>query len=264
MNQSDYNMKRPKLQLSVVIITLNEADRLERLIAGIDLAHEVVVVDSGSTDGTIELAQRLGARVIIHEFEGYVAQKNFAMHQGKCDWLLSLDGDEALSDELKEEISKALARPDPEVAGFSMPRMSRYLGRWIRHGGWYPDRKVRLVRRGKATWKGEDPHDELVCNGRIEKLQYPILHYVYRNIADQVRTMNNFSNILAGHSSPTGGWYVILGFFHSVFKFIECYLWKMGFLDGLPGFVIAVNSAFYVFVRHCKRWEKGLEEAHRY
>jgi glycosyltransferase involved in cell wall biosynthesis len=247
-------------RLSVVVITLNEADRLERLIHSVSIADEVVVVDSGSTDGTTELAERLGARVVHHEFPGYVAQKNWAMSQANGEWILSLDGDEELSPELVEEIKIALAGDSPEVRCYSMPRLSRYLGRWIRHGGWYPDRKVRLVRRGKANWQGQDPHDTLVCAGRVEKLQYPMHHYVYRNIADQVRTMNRFSDIFAEQSFKRGGWYVIWGFFHSAFKFIECYVWKMGFLDGLAGFVIAANSAFYVFLRHCKSWERGLKE----
>jgi hypothetical protein len=179
------------------------------------------------------------------------------MEQAKCEWILSLDADEALSENLAAEIREAIDSAKPEVAAFSMPRISRYLGRWIRHGGWYPDRKTRLVRKGCGRWEGEGIHEKLVVNGELEKLKHPILHYGFRDISDQINSINNYSRITADHRAAMGGWYVVAGVFHAIGKFIECYIYKLGFLDGLQGLIIAMNSSFYVFLKHAKSWEKG-------
>lgn len=242
------------------MIAQDEADRIGRLLKSCAFADEIVVVDSGSSDGTQAICQNAGAKVIFNRWPGYVAQKQFALEATTHEWILSLDADEEVTDALAAEISQAVKTAPPDVGGFSMPRLSRYLGRWIRHGGWYPDRKVRLVRRGRGTWQGVNPHDKLVAAGRVGELTQPFLHYVYRGISDQVVTMNSFSEIYAEQSHPAGGWFVAAGLLHAFGKFVECYLWKLGFLDGIPGFVIAVNSAGYVFLKHAKRWEKSLSE----
>jgi hypothetical protein len=181
-----------------------------------------------------------------------------AICYGGNEWILCLDADEEVSPALVKEIIKAMEDAGSEVCAFSMPRLSRYLGRWIRHGGWYPDRKVRLIRRGSGTWQGVDPHDKLVVTGEIRQLKNPILHHVYRGISDQVATINNFSEIYAEQGSYRGGWFVVAGLFHAFGKFVECYFWKLGFWDGIPGLIIAVNSAWYTFLKHAKKWESGL------
>ncbi len=251
-------MEKPKI--SIAVIAKNEADRIGGLLASVSFADEIVVVDSGSTDGTPEICERFGARVIHRDWPGYVEQKQFALEACRWEWIFSLDADEAVSDELATELQKAVSEAGPEVCGFSMPRLSRYLGRWIRHGGWYPDRKLRLVRRGKARWQGINPHDQLVADGRVCDLKHPMHHFVYRAIADQVATMNNFSDIYARQDRPRGGWFVVAGVFHALGKFLECYVWKLGLLDGMAGLIIAMNSAGYVFLKHAKRWEQGLSE----
>lgn len=247
-----------KEKISVAIIAKNEADRIGRLLKSCSFADEIIVVDSGSTDGTQELCEKAGARVIFNPWPGYVAQKRFAMAAVKNEWVLSLDADEEVPDTLAREIIMNIAAAESIIAGFSMPRLSFYLGRWIRHGGWYPDRKIRLVRPGKGEWQGVDPHDQLVVEGMVKKLNNPIYHYVYRSISDQVVTINNFSDIYANQDRPKGGWFVVAGIFHAIGKFLECYVWKRGFLDGIPGLVIAMNSAGYVFLKHAKRWEQKL------
>jgi glycosyltransferase involved in cell wall biosynthesis len=251
----------PPPRISVAVITLNEADRIERLLESTRFADEVVVVDSGSTDGTVEKCLSAGARVIRRRWEGYAAQKMFAMEQACGDWILNLDGDEALSPELACEILDRVRGAPPEVVGFSMPRLSLYLNRWIRHGGWYPDRKTRLVRRGRARWKGDGIHEVLEVDGRVDRLEANLLHYVYRDIADQVRTINRFSSVFAESvPSRASGLTLVWGMFHAAGKFLECAIWKAGLLDGPPGLVIAMNSAFYVFLKHAKSWEKGLSK----
>jgi len=245
--------------LSVAIIALDEADRIGVTIDSCKTAaHEIVVVDSGSTDGTIELAVSLGARVVPQPWLGYVKQKQVALEAASGEWVLNLDADESLSEESRKEILAAISAAPPEIHGFSMPRLSRYLNRWIRHGGWFPDRKIRLVRRGTARWVGDGLHERLEVEGTVRELHCPILHHVYRNIFDQVKTINRFSAVAADERGTRSGMYVVLGLVHCLGKFLECAVWKLGVLDGIPGLIIAVNSSFYVFLKHAKSWEKGL------
>ena len=245
--------------LSVAIITLNEEDRIANLLQSVSFAKDIVVVDSGSTDRTIEICERFGVRLYRHEWEGYSNQKQFAMGLTQGDWILSLDADEVITDEGREEILRSIGNADSSrVNGFSFPRLSRYLNRWIRHGGWFPDRKVRLVRRGAGRWSGDLLHEKLEVDGRVDNLVNPILHYVYRDIFDQISTINHFSSTFASQNeSRFPRLSVILGIFHAIGKFLECAVWKLGILDGIPGIIIAVNSAFYVFLKHAKKWERS-------
>jgi len=250
-------MSRPLL--SVAIITLNEADRIPGLLTSVSVADEIVVVDSGSSDDTAKICETAGARVIQHSWMGYPAQKQFAMEASQGEWILNLDADEILSNESAEEILYAIRTADPDVNGFSMPRLSRYLNRWIKHGGWYPDRKVRLVRRGCGRWVGQDLHEKLEVSGKIKELEHTLLHYVYRDIADQLKTIDRYSAIaVENRSGAVSGAHVVWGLFHALGKFLECAVWKLGVLDGIPGLIIAANSAFYVFLKHAKAWEKGI------
>jgi len=190
--------------ISVVVITLNEADRIAALLKSVSFADEVIVVDSGSTDGTREICNASGARVFTHSWLGYADQKQYAMELASCEWILNLDADERISDPLATEMRAAIAHTPQDVSGFSMPRLSRYLGTWIRHGGWYPDQKVRLVRKGRGQWKGSGLHEKLEVSGKIQPLSSPILHEVYRNISDQVTTINRFSDVYAEEHPATG------------------------------------------------------------
>lgn len=253
----------PRASISVAVIAKNEADRIGRLLDTTRFVDEILVVDSGSTDGTRKLCETRGARVVDHEWEGYAEQKQYALEQASGDWILNLDADESIPSGLAEEMRAAVKAAPSDVNGFSMPRLSWYLGRWIRHGGWYPDRKVRLVRRGKAVWSGDGLHEKLIVEGRVISLREPILHHVYRRISDQLQTIDRFSGIAARQRGPAGGLYLSAGVFHCLGKFLECYLWKRGFLDGLAGLVIAMNSAWYVFLKHAKAWELSLNETDR-
>jgi glycosyltransferase involved in cell wall biosynthesis len=245
--------------ISVVVITLNEADRIPSLLASITFADEVIVVDSGSTDGTQVICTAAGARVFTHPWQGYAGQKQYAMNLATGEWILNLDADERISDSLAAEIQQSIQHTPPEICGFSMPRLSRYLGTWIRHGGWYPDRKVRLIRKGCGQWMGNGLHEKLEVTGAIHPLSSPILHEVYRNISDQVQTIDRFSDVYAAEKKPAGAWFAAAGVVHALGKFLECYLWKLGFLDGTAGLVIAMNSAGYIFLKHAKVWEKGVK-----
>jgi glycosyltransferase involved in cell wall biosynthesis len=254
------NSRNPeKPLLTIAVIAKNEADRMPHLLRSTKIADEVLIVDSGSTDGTVEICKAAGARVVHQDWMGYAAQKQFAMETAAGEWVLSIDADEALSEESAAEILNAIHDAPQNVNGFSLPRLSRYLNRWIRHGGWYPDRKVRLARKGHGRWTGDGLHEKLEVSGKVEKLEHPLLHYVYRDISDQVSTINRFSTVNADHRKSAGSTaYLLLGVIHAIGKFFECAIWKLGLLDGPPGLIIAMNSAFYVFLKHAKAWEKGL------
>lgn len=244
-------------KLSVCVVAFNEERNIGRCLESVRWADEIIVVDSHSTDRTVEIARRYTDRVIAQTWLGYVAQKNFALEKATGEWVLCLDADEEVSPELAEEI-RGIVRGGGAADGWSMPRRTRYLGRWIKHGGWYPDRKLRLIRKGRGRWGGADPHDKLIVDGRVERLRHPINHYNYRDFADQIQTIQKFSDVaVAGLPSCNRFACVLKMIFHPPVKFLECYVWKAGFLDGLPGFIIAVASSFYVFVKHVKRWERA-------
>ena len=172
------------------------------------------------------------------------------------DWIISLDADEELSTEAAAEIQAFLAGQSSAVNGCSFPRLSFYLGRWIKHGGWYPDRKLRLVRRGHARWQGDDPHDKLISDGATRELRGRINHYVYRDISHQLRTVDSFSGITARQWHEEGrrcG--VAVTVVKTIGKFFETYIWKLGMLDGMPGLIISVISSYYVFLKYAKLWE---------
>jgi glycosyltransferase involved in cell wall biosynthesis len=243
-------------RVSAAIVCCDEETYIEACLASVGWCDEIVVVDSGSHDRTVELARKRASRVIHHDWPGYAAQKNFALEQTTGDWVLSLDADERCTPELRDAIRAALAA-DPPVAGFEVRRHVFYLSRWIDHGGWYPDWKLRLVRRGRARWGGVDPHDKLVADGPTARLDADLVHLTYAGFADQIRTIQSFSDVVSGEWEREGRRFSYArALTHPPVKFLECFVWKRGFLDGWPGFVIAAASAFYVFTKHVKLWER--------
>jgi glycosyltransferase involved in cell wall biosynthesis len=254
------NPSRPRV--SAVVICGNEEHNIGDCLESVAWCDEVVVVDSMSTDRTPEIARRFTERLIRRPWPGYVAQKNFALEQATGDWVLSLDADERCTPELRARIESALAAPGDAVA-FRVRRKVRYLGRWIRHCGWYPDRKVRLVRRGLGRWEGEDPHDRLETAGPVRDLDADLVHYTYRDFSHQIRTINHFSDVAVAEWRKKGkGFSLLMLLLHPVVKFFEVYVRKLGVLDGFAGLVIAISTSFYVFTKHVKHWEaqNGLPE----
>ena len=247
--------KRARLSLS--IISLNEAKNIERCIRSVPFADEVVVVDSGSIDGTADLARALCARVFVEEWRGFRAQKQRATDLCQNRWVLSLDADEALSPESAKELEALLASPELESnEGYTFPRLSWNLGRWIRHGGWYPDLQLRLYDRERTSWQGGDKVHERVSAKSVKRLTHPIFHYPFPDLAEQVSTNNRYSTLGAEELAARGKRFSILKLiFKPTSKFLETYLIKRGFLDGLPGFIIAVGAAYSVFLKFAKLWE---------
>jgi glycosyltransferase involved in cell wall biosynthesis len=244
--------------LSLAIICLNEASNIERCIRSVPFANEIIVLDSGSTDDTQKIAKGLGAKVFDEEWRGFRRQKQRATDLCTNDWVLSLDADEALSAEAQAEIQKLFESPVElnQFDGYEFPRQTWNLGRWILHGGWFPDRQLRLFHKGRAVWRGGEHVHEKVFAEKVGTLDFPILHWPFPQHSDQVATNNRYSSLGAGELRAKGKRF---SFFKLIFKpwskFFETYLFKRGFQDGLPGFIIAVGAAYSVFLKFAKLWE---------
>lgn len=249
--------ENPPKKISLAIICLNEAPNIERCIRSVPIAADVVVVDSGSRDDTVAIAKRCGARVFDREWRGFRDQKRLATELCENDWVLSLDADEALSPESLEEVKALLASPDLErFDGFDFPRLSWNLGRWIRHGGWYPDWQLRLYHRGRANWEGGEHVHERVEAGRVRRLEHPILHWPFASLAEQVETNNRYSTLGAKELERRKMRFSLFKLVTKpASKFIETYWLKGGFRDGLPGFIVAVGAAYSIFLKFAKLWE---------
>jgi glycosyltransferase involved in cell wall biosynthesis len=241
--------------VSLCVVAMDEEDNIADCLGSADFVAERIVVDSHSKDATRERAAAGGARVVERYWPVQVQQKNFALDQAANDWVLCLDADERVSPELKASILAALERPDAPDA-FEMSRRTWYLGRWIRHGGWYPDRKVRLFRRSKGRWGGTNPHDRVEVAGRVGRLEGDLLHYSYLSISDHLRTLDSFTTIAAREKHAAGRRAGLADIALRPFgKFLRMYVARAGFLDGRAGFVVAVTGAFYVFLKYAKLWD---------
>jgi len=247
--------------LSVCIITLDEEDNLPRCLASVQgLATQVVVVDSGSTDRTQELARQAGAELSVRPFTGHVDQKQFALERATADWVLCLDADEWLDDALRAEVRRVLEQGAPaEVDGFELDRRSLYLGAWIEHCGWAPEWRLRLVRRGRARWGGMDPHDRLEVPGGVRRLGGRLGHRPYRSLSDHVAKVNRYTDIMAARRRQAGVRPPPLALLlRPPARFLRMYLLRAGFLDGWRGLVVSGMGAYYVFLKYAKlraAWE---------
>jgi len=249
------------MEISAVIITYNEEKRLEPALKSLEgVASEIIVVDAYSQDKTLKIAKKYTDKVFRRKWTNFADQKNFANNKASLPWILSLDADERLSSQLRQEIL-ALKEEEPQVAGFSMPRQAFYLGKWIRHSGWYPDRKIRLFRKEKAHWEGEYIHEDLKIEGKVAKLKGAIHHFTYRNIQDHLDRINTFSELGAKKLYARGKkcrWYHLL--FLPFFRLAKSYFLKAGFLDGFAGLIISVLNGYSIFIRYAKLkeiWKKG-------
>ena len=243
-----------EIKISATIITFNEEKNISRCLKSLDFCDEIIVVDSLSTDKTVEIAKSFGAKVILQKFLGHIAQKQLAVDNATYDWILSLDADEEISDELKKSILEV--KSNPKYDAYSMNRISFHLGRWIKYGGWYPDKKVRLFNRKKAYWGGYNPHDKVIVEGKIGHLKGDIKHYVFKDLTHNIDTNNKYSSIMAKDLYEKGIKFSYLKLFlKPIGKFLEVYIYKRGFLDGLPGFIIAVGASYSMFLKFAKLWE---------
>jgi len=240
-------------RISATIITLNEEDRIAEAIASLACCDEVIVVDAGSSDRTREIARQRGARVFSRNWEGYSQQKNFAAEQALNDWILSLDADERVSAELAAEISD-WKRTTTDVAAMTMPRRAFYLGRWINHSGWYPDRKTRLYDRRRSRWSVQDlVHESLEVNGRTGRFSGDLLHFPYRDRRDHEQRIDRYTRLAADAARKTGRRANPLKlFFGPPFVLLRTLFLRAAILDGWRGVIISYMGARYVFLRELR------------
>ncbi|MBY0535850.1 MAG: glycosyltransferase family 2 protein [Chitinophagaceae bacterium] len=248
--------------LSVVIITFNEEKNIERCLASVKgWVDEIIVLDSFSTDATVSIATEMGAKISQQKFAGYIEQKNDALNLATGDWVLCLDADEAIDEQLKASILQAIQQE--KVLAFKMNRCTNYCGKFIKHGSWYPDRKLRLFKRELGKWGGINPHDEIIMSNAEAPslLQGAILHYSYNTLEEHIQQNNKFSTISAlayYNRGKKASWFKMI--VNPCWAFLHGYIFKAGFLDGFEGYVIAKNVAHLTFLKYYKLYalHKGI------
>jgi len=248
--------------LSVAIITRHEEATLERTLGSVAWADEIVVLDCGPSDRSEEIARGFRARFFVEEWKGFAAQKNSALEKCGCDWVLSLDADEALSDELAKEIWELL-EGDPPCDGYALPRRNLFLGRWMRFGGFYPDPKLRLFRRGAAEFEARPLHETVHFPGKAGRLKGDIVHNAYPTLSAYIAHMDRYSTLGAEQAASTGKWgrglpaFVANVALKPAATFVYNYFFRLGFLDGREGLLLHLYHSVYVSWKYAKTWERG-------
>jgi glycosyltransferase involved in cell wall biosynthesis len=247
-------LKRP-VKLSAAIICFNEEANIRRCLESVSFCDEIVVVDNGSTDRTLSICRELAASIIYHEWEGHVKQKQFALSQCQGEWILSVDSDEQVSDELKNSILAGITSPGKNK-GFAVNRVVYFLGRFWRSGGWYREHRTRVFRKDSVATAGEDPHDKFLVDGPVASLKGDLYHFTYKSLKDQIHSLNKLSSIAAESLYENGKrfsfMYILV---NPIIRFIRFYVLKRGFLEGKAGFIVAVNEAVHTFWKYAKLWE---------
>ncbi len=248
--------------LSVVLVTLNEAANLPRTLASVRFAQEIVVVDSGSTDATLAIAREAGSQIFEETWKGFARQKNSAIAHATGDWVLSLDADEEVSSELAREIA-AVLEGEPACSAYRIPRLNHFLGRPLRHGGYWPDPKLRLFRRGTAHFEERPVHETMRAEGPVGRLKGHLIHHCYPTLDEYIEHMNRYSSsgaeMLAqrgrvSRSLPAFLWNAVL---NPAATFLYNYVFRLGFLDGRAGLLQHLNHSAYIHWKFVKAWERG-------
>jgi glycosyltransferase involved in cell wall biosynthesis len=246
------------MKISATVITHNEEANIAAALESLCWADEIIVVDSESADRTVEIARRYTTRIFVRGWPGYSAQKNFAADQARNDWVFSLDADERVSDELRREIERLDLDADSRFAAFEMARLTYYLGRWIKHSGWYPDYKLRLYNCKRAHWRGEYVHESLGVDGDTGRLRGDLLHYTVRDASEHHLRIDRYTSLAAEQSYSQGKRASVASlFFTPLTTFMRSFIVKRGFLDGVQGLAIAFFAAHYAFLKALKLWEKS-------
>ncbi len=247
-----------RVPISCCIVCHNEAAHIRRCLESVVWCDEIIVVDSFSTDQTVQVCQEYTARIIRRAWPGYVEQKRFALSQTRYEWVLNIDADEEVSPALQHDILAILARNDPAVDGFYIPRLVYYLGRWWWRG-WYPGYRLRLFRKSRVRWGGIDPHEKAVLHGQTDCVSSNIYHYTYDNMTDHLRTINHLTDIASQQLAQRGA-RVRVGdiVFRSLWRFVRFYVLSGCIRDGRAGFFVSVTAAFYTFLKYAKLWERTL------
>lgn len=250
-----------RLAISACVITYNEEMNIEDCLRSVSFCDDIVVVDSFSTDRTLEISRGFTSRVYQHAYEGNITQKNYALAKVKHDWVLSLDADERVSPELEKEIRAEFARGFDRCSGYLIRRHVNYMGKWINHCGWYPDYKLRLFDKRHAQFGGREPHDMVIMSSSVRRLRGKILHYPCDSLSEHLRTIDKYSAITAARLTPCSyGRAMALLVIAPLGKFLEMYVLKAGILDGVHGLIICLVSSFSRFLRYAKIIEMKLSD----
>lgn len=240
------------MKLSVVIITKNEEENLPRCLASVSWADEIVLIDSDSTDRTLAIAESHGARVYRHAWHGFGPAKREAVNRAKGEWIFSIDADEEVSPALAQEIRNRVENPG-EANGFYVPRLTQFLGKWMRHGGWYPDHVLRLFKKDAGNFTEAVVHETVVVEGATERLEHHLRHYCYPSLESYFVKFNRYTELAAQElhdNRQRAGWVKII--LNPIAKFIKQFILRAGFLDGLEGLVLALLSSGYVLTKYAK------------
>jgi len=245
-------------KLSVVLITYNEQTNIRRTLESVQWADEIIVVDSGSIDATVNICREYTDKVFHQEWLGFGKQKNVAIDKASGEWVLSLDADEPVEAALAEELRGIIAAPQA-LDGYRIPRKTFFLGKQIRYGGWYPDRNLRLFRKGAGRFEERAVHEAIKVQGAVGNTRHAILHYAYPDLASYMSSINKYSSLAVNVMAEKGitrfkaGWVNIL--FRPVLTFVLKYFFRFGFLDGKHGLVLNLFHSYYVFAKYAKAWE---------
>jgi glycosyltransferase involved in cell wall biosynthesis len=251
-------------KISACVICFNEEAKIRRCLESLAWCDEIVVVDSFSQDRTVAICREFTDLIYQHEWQGYIGQRNLIRQMAHHPWVLFLDADEEISPALRDEIVQTFERGTGEVAGFEFPRQVCYLGRWIRHGAWYPDIKLRLFRKDSGVSAGMEPHDHVEVNGPVRRLRHPIWHYTYNSIYDHLETINRFSSIAANEKFRSGGRFRLLDLlFRPFWRFVRGYVFRAGWREGIRGLIIALLGSMEVAIKYAKLWELELTRSGR-
>jgi len=249
-------------KISACIISYNEVDHIARCIRSLSFCDQILIIDSGSDDGTIALAESLGAQVIYRKFDGFRSQKQFAVEQAEYDWIISLDADEEISEMLRTEILAEQIAGFKRFSGYRFPRCDFYQGRFLHHGNFYPHHVLRLFNRRYAGWHGgREIHERVVNTGKTHRLRGDMLHYPYRSFGHEIDKLRSYAQMMAKHRSSSGAKasYVKL-IVSPVVLFLRGYVLRMGFLDGFPGLIRHLNNAIYAFQKELYLFDLKLPE----
>ncbi len=239
---------------SIAIVTKNEESNIKDALESVKDAAEIIIIDSFSTDKTVEICKNYTEKVFIKEWQGYAKQKQMAVDLAGCQWVLVLDADERVTPELKTEIIEAIK--GDRHNGFYIPRKNHFIGRWIKYSGWWPDYTLRLFKKDLGRFEEREVHEKVAVKGSVAYLKNPLAHYTYTSIADYIKRMDVYS-LLASKELRKGGFRATLPdlLFRPGFTFIKMFFFRLGFLDGMHGLILAVLYSYYTFLKYAKTWE---------
>ena len=246
-------------KISAFIVCLNEAHQIRRALESIRFCDEIIVVDSGSTDQTLEIAKEFTDKIFFRAWTGFVEQKTYALGLCSNEWVINIDADEVVTQPLQDEINYWIRSGKAEEAfidGFMINRVVFHLGKWFRKGVWYPEYRLRVMRKSKTTWGGNDPHERAVVEGKTVKLKGELEHYSFESLSDHINRLNRYSSLVSAVLARKGKKASFLDIMiRPIARFIKGFFIKRGFLEGFPGFVVCVLESYYVFLKYIKLWE---------